>query len=329
MGGIEKLKEFGVKEIQDKTFIDAIYVESILNKDTEALARINKTKLNGFLNILEREYKISLDEMRGDFIVTKKTKDKDGKVEADDIKDLSKNKKKQKEKRITEIKVDIDKSSGKVFLNTERNSNDKRIIFAIILLGIIVYGYWYFTNNLNMLTSDDNGSGNLIELSEVDNLDNNNSKNTQQDELFVGTGIENLKNEDTNKSAIDEQNITANSSVNDIDEKIATDNNQTTKAEVEIKKIENISINARKGRVWIGIFYLDTLKKDSKITKKLDIDLERSQLIITGHGLFDLNIDENKTKYNKQTKIRFLYKDNNFTEISKAEYKKLGKGKAW
>jgi len=324
MGGIEKLKEFSIKEIQDKTFIDAIYVESILNKDTEALARINKTKLNGFLNILEREYNISLEDMRGDFIVTR-TKDEKNKnrVEVGDIKDETKNKKKKKVKKTTEIKVDIDKSSGKVFLNTERNSNDKRIIFSIILLGIIIYGYYYFTN-LNMVPSEDNSSD-LIKLSEVDTLlENNDTKDTQQDELFVGTGVEALKNKDVNESVIKDKNTTANSLAEK--EEIVADNNQTKQ---EVKKIKNISILAKKGRVWIGILYLDTLKRDSKTIKKFNIDLARNQLIVTGHGLFNLSIDGNKTKYNKQTKVRFLYKDNNFTEISKTKYEMLGKGKAW
>ncbi len=311
MNGINKLKEFKIKDIQKKTYIDATYVKLIMDKDIEALAKLNKTKLNGFLDILEREYEISLEEMRGDFIVSKKDKSKADKKKSTE----------NRRKKITTIPTNIDKSVGKVYLNEESSSSDKRIIFAIVLLGIIAYSYYYFTNKTEIL--DGNITSQSTQTTQDQTIpDDENSE--PEDELFSNTAEETIP--ESNQT--DADNNATNAVLADAKN---SENNQTkVEAEViEVKKIEKITINARKGKVWLGIFYLDTLKKANKMGKNIELDLSRDQLIITGHGRFNTNIDSTETQYDKKAKVRFLYRGNSLSEITKEEYKKLGGGKAW
>ncbi len=61
--GLERLKDIGAQKIYEATHISRKNVETIFTKRYEGMSKV---QLFGFLTILEREYKVNLDEIRED-----------------------------------------------------------------------------------------------------------------------------------------------------------------------------------------------------------------------------------------------------------------------
>ncbi len=61
---ILKLKDFELKEIVDRTNLEGVYVEYMINKEFEKLQSVNMT---GFVKILEREYGLDLNDWCEEF----------------------------------------------------------------------------------------------------------------------------------------------------------------------------------------------------------------------------------------------------------------------
>jgi len=59
--GFEKLKDIGAQKIHERTHIAKQYVQAILHESFDTL---NKIQFLGFISILEREYSISLDDLK-------------------------------------------------------------------------------------------------------------------------------------------------------------------------------------------------------------------------------------------------------------------------
>jgi len=57
----DKLKKIGIQKIHETTHISRLHVESILQEDFSAMTKI---QLLGFISILEREYGLTLDELK-------------------------------------------------------------------------------------------------------------------------------------------------------------------------------------------------------------------------------------------------------------------------
>ncbi|BCD60859.1 MULTISPECIES: hypothetical protein [unclassified Nitratiruptor] len=85
-----------------------------------------------------------------------------------------------------------------------------------------------------------------------------------------------------------------------------------------------------KKKLWIGIMYLDNYKRKNYITSKpVEIDTSRDQLIMTGHGLFRVDIDGNITDYKERLKMRFLYRAGELEKIDKKTFDLYSKGHKW
>ncbi len=65
LDGIALLKEIGLKNVSNKTFINLQNLTHLLNKDFE---KLHKTKALGFIQILERDFKVDLKELREDYL---------------------------------------------------------------------------------------------------------------------------------------------------------------------------------------------------------------------------------------------------------------------
>ncbi len=62
--GLEQLKAIGIQKIHEQTHISRQSIQSILDRDYNSISRV---QFNGFLTILEREYKIDLSELKNEF----------------------------------------------------------------------------------------------------------------------------------------------------------------------------------------------------------------------------------------------------------------------
>lgn len=61
---LEKLKKIGAQKIYEKTHISRANIESVLNKSFDKLPKV---QFRGFISILEREYKVDLQDLLAEF----------------------------------------------------------------------------------------------------------------------------------------------------------------------------------------------------------------------------------------------------------------------
>jgi len=63
--GVDYLKEIGIKEVSDKTFINKESLQALFDKDFE---KLNRAKIFDFMQILEREFDVNLSELKSDYM---------------------------------------------------------------------------------------------------------------------------------------------------------------------------------------------------------------------------------------------------------------------
>ncbi|BAF70663.1 hypothetical protein [Nitratiruptor sp. SB155-2] len=110
-----------------------------------------------------------------------------------------------------------------------------------------------------------------------------------------------------------------------------SETNESKKMEKEEEKVSFPTITfIPKKKLWIGIMYLDDYKRKNYITSKpVEINTSRDQLIMTGHGLFRVDIDGNITDYKERSKMRFLYRTGELEKIDKKTFDLYNKGHKW
>ncbi len=304
---IEKLKKIGAKKIEEITHIDAKYVEAILNKDIDMLATLNNTKLKGFIKIIEREFNISLDDYQGEFIKTSLEKHPEENINSEGKKEY--------------------------FLHPkEEEPKNRKYIFLFILIAI--FGVAYYFIDIRGEKRVENSSLKMEENLSAIIKDKNVNKIT--DETITSLEENNIKEErevENNQTIVsnsnNENNITSSTEENKTEEiEVTTNEESNISTPPKEEKIENLTIESTRGKIWVGIIYLDTHKKSSKMGRKIDIDVDKDQLIVTGHGRFKLYKND-KIETFKGKKIRFLYKDHNLTQISLKEFKEYNRGRGW
>jgi len=72
MTDFEKLHDLGAHKIYEDTHITKLPVENILNKNFDAMSKV---QFSGFVKILEREYKLDLEGLREEFGIVKEVKE--------------------------------------------------------------------------------------------------------------------------------------------------------------------------------------------------------------------------------------------------------------
>ena len=85
-----------------------------------------------------------------------------------------------------------------------------------------------------------------------------------------------------------------------------------------------------KRKIWVGIIYLDNYKRKNYITSQpIELNTSKDQLIVTGHGLFKVDVDGNITEFKERGKQRLLYRAGVLQKIDRATFKQLNRGKDW
>jgi len=85
-----------------------------------------------------------------------------------------------------------------------------------------------------------------------------------------------------------------------------------------------------RSRVWVGM--IDTQSREH-FTKTTDdpvvLDANRSWLVVTGHGLIDVECGERNTTYKQSDKLYFLYEDGECRVLDADEFKLRNQGQMW
>ena len=160
----------------------------------------------------------------------------------------------------------------------------------------------------------------------LDNSNNNATIKNKVDQL--------LKELDENSSQ-KEENSSENSTIAIEDSiKIDSDINQESKQleqNTTANTISKVTFKIKSKRLWMGIYNLTTGKRVNKIVKKsykLEIGNDKFA-IITGHNAFEISTDNGVKSFPKKGKIYLAISADGVEELTRKEYKKLTKRRAW
>ncbi|WP_291950364.1 hypothetical protein [Campylobacter sp.] len=168
-------------------------------------------------------------------------------------------------------------------------------------------------------------------------LDENTTNILNQEQIV----IEEINDENSSYTPIQEYFIEENSTKNDKDNEIADevididiiDENISTNEKSDAKELPLLeeSILKPSAELWLGMVNLQTFQKTSKIIKNDYVfSLKKDMLITTGHAAFTLSDEHNKTlEFKNGVSKFFIIKDGKIKQISKAEFIKENRGKLW
>ena len=128
---------------------------------------------------------------------------------------------------------------------------------------------------------------------------------------------------------IKEQNSSEENLTKFVDDNASKKETNTTQqlSSEEVVSLPQIVIIPKK-KLWVGIWYLDNHKRKNYITTNpIEINTSRDQLIMTGHGLFQVAIDGNVTDFKARGKVRFIYRAGELEKIDKKTFELFSKGR--
>ena len=312
MDDIRKLEEIGLKEVSNKTHIDLHHLESMVNSEFD---KLNRSSTVGFVKILSREYKIDLSEW------------------------LEEAEKFWKENREYEL-------TPKIFIADKPKKSIRSImyIFFLILLCAILYGAYIFLNKKldffeNPLSKNDTNytyEETPVVSKAKESLIEDNISFGKENNKTIDAVLEE-KNQSITQSNQIENNI---SEINNSVASVSKESNQSIKTVKQSKKDENLtkpsvakntnSFISPNSKLWIGVIYLDNHKRKSFLGKnKFMLDISRDQLITTGHGHFNIEINGVLKKFNSQNPLKLLIKNGSLSVLTNSQFKELNKGSLW
>ncbi len=328
--GVSQLKEIGLKEVSNKTFITEANLTALFDKE---FSKINKTKALGFIQILEREFGVDLEALKEEY-----------RQFDNSIKKSSKNEIPTVEKEPFELE------------------KIKKMLIYLILAAAVVFALYALSSRSSDDTSIVPVDLNVVKNDVVTNqaeesllaIDENYEKETNQsDEIDLNKVVKEMFHEtdqnqsdilndtnDTNESnsslAVTEENITA-ALAPAVEENISLPQTKKELKNIVKPKPEMAKNKNKRGlyivpvkKAWVGVIFLDTMKKkDFLIRKTLMLDESKDQIILVGHRNFKIFNKRLEQGFKSKKMVRFLYKDGDLREISKKEYVKLRGTTKW
>ena len=312
MDNIKVLEEIGLKRVCDETHIEQKYLKFMVDCDFDKLDHINTL---GFVKILSREYKLDLSvwtEAFEEYWVENRQENED---------------------------------SGLFIVVDDKKKSKKLLGFVLlILVGVtlsILFSIFQEKIDIsNYMNNDDTTYKQTTIVQETQHTLDEVNSSLEEDEatetIFNETNISEeivVVDENSTEEILEENNVTK-----EIEEEVIEEENNVTK---EIEEAEEITEKVRarftqeatitpNSQLWVGVIYLDTKKRRSFLGDgNFSIDISREQIITTGHGSFNININDEKREFKRQAPIRFLVKDANLTEINLNRFKELNEGKPW
>lgn len=314
--GLEQLKAIGSRDISKTTHIEEEYIQYILDKNFQKLISYN---VKGFIRIIEREYEVNLQMWYDEFRAFKG----DMNIEED--------------KTIRHVVA----KNISTTTSYEKKASAWWLWLLILVLGVGAVFYfklYQYFELIPTLFEDKNRSTTYSNISIIDNAQE--KLQTAGVEVPKFDDNKNLITNDTNTTITDNNASLAH--MNALDRSIKIENSSSKD---DNKTDENLTQNEQASKtseslhsaymipsreIWIGIISLDDNKKTTISTSKpLELNLSKNQLILTGHGVFELEINGKKETFKDRNPIRLLVKDGKVSKITYDEFLKFNNGKAW
>ncbi|WP_299548122.1 hypothetical protein [uncultured Helicobacter sp.] len=298
MEDFEKLQSIGAKEISKSTHIALNKVQYILDRNFKELK--DRATTHGLLQILEREYRISLKEWEEEYKAFWENYDGSN----DEMGPM------------VNFKVTHE--------TTTQNDSKKNIILGALLVVILGVGFFAFVNFYENPVAQEEKLEPKIEDNNATKEDNatNQIEVTNHLDASASTPI-NILPQDSKNTKETEELESKNTNSEDL-------NTQVISKEQELMLSKKTSIVPVRN-VWVGIVYLDSKKRTSFMTEKaFEVDLSRPQTIVTGHGMLEIDTQGEKSAFNSANKMFFIVDQNgNLTQATQGQYEAATKGLGW
>ncbi|WP_017282581.1 hypothetical protein [Helicobacter pylori] len=281
---LQILKEVGVTEICKATKIASKNIHSILEKRYESLSRVHA---RGFIQILEREYKIDLSAWMKEF--DKVCVFKEGVSE-------EKNQETDPEETAKKplLKVELDYSINQA--NTSLSKKSSKWKPFVLVIGVVV-----------------------IVLAVVIIQNSSSLKEEKEREGAIKSG--------TKKSSFDDANPTEENKPETTPKLEEKPKEQDEQEKESIKEYPNTIYIIPKRDIWVEVIDLDEKKNSfQKVFKKsYSLETKNHRLLLRfGHGHLSLKNNHQEQNYNDSKTRRFLYEPaKGLTLINEAQYKEL------
>ncbi len=281
---LQILKEVGVTEICKATKIASKNIHSILEKRYESLSRVHA---RGFIQILEREYKIDLSAWMKEFdkvCVFKEGVSEEKNQETDPEETAKK-----------PLKVELDYSINQA--NTSLSKKSSKWKPFVLVLGVIV-----------------------IVLAVVIIQNSSSLKEEKERESAIKSGTKKSSFDDANLAEENKPEPTPK-----LEEKPKEQDKQEKEAIKEYPN--NTIYIIPKRDIWVEVIDLDEKKNSfQKVFKKsYSLETKNHRLLLRfGHGHLSLKNNNQEQNYNDSKTRRFLYEPaKGLTLINEAQYKEL------
>ncbi len=283
---LQILKEVGVAEICKATKIASKNIHSILEKRYESLSRVHA---RGFIQILEREYKIDLSAWMKEFdkvCVFKESVSEEKNQETDPEETAKK-----------PLKVELDYSINQA--NTSLSKKSSKWKPFVLILGVIV-----------------------IVLAVVIIQNSSFLKEERERESTIKSGTKKSSFNDANLAEENKPEPTPK-----LEEKQEKPKEQDKQEKEAIKEDPNTIYIIPKRDIWVEVIDLDEKKNSFQKVFKKNYSLETKNhrlLLRFGHGYLILKNNNQEQNYNDSKARRFLYEPTKgLTLINETQYKEL------
>lgn len=283
---LQILKEVGVTEICKATKIASKNIHSILEKRYESLSRVHA---RGFIQILEREYKIDLSAWMKEFdkvCVFKEGVSEEKNQETDPEETAKK-----------PLKVELDYSINQA--NTSLSKKSSKWKPFVLVIGVIV-----------------------IVLAVVIIQNSSSLKEEKERESAIKSGTKKSSFDDANLAEENKPEPTPK-----LEEKQEKQTEQDKQEKEAIKEYPNTIYIIPKRDIWVEVIDLDEKKNSfQKVFKKsYSLETKNHRLLLRfGHGHLSLKNNHQEQNYNDSKTRRFLYEPaKGLTLINEAQYKEL------
>lgn len=307
MNDISMLEELGLQEVSRKTHIEVKHLQWMVEKKFDKLNRINTL---GFVKILSREYPLDLSEWVEE-------------IEAYWAEH-------QQESTTVE----------RMYIANSLQESKRRWPWVLILLLIGAAGAgWYFDAqkylDLSMGEESEQNVSHLytttpvIEEARVNLetmvLEEENLTVVEDDPVIMVDEVDEVVVDESENEAEGDASLSEES----VQEEAPLDENVTTTTAVDVA-LDGTYFIKPGAKIWVGVIYLDNMKRASFLTEEnIIFDMTREQIVTTGHGKFELVKGEEMESFESEFPKRFHIKDNVITPITYQEFIEYNKGKPW
>ncbi len=283
---LQILREIGTQEIYKATKIASKNINYILEKRYESLSRVHA---RGFIQILEREYKIDLSAWMKEFDKACTFKEGVGEEQNQETD--------PEEKTKNPLKVEIDYSINQANIKLSKGLSKWKPFVLVLGVVVIVLAVVIVQNSSSL--KEERGQENAIKSGAKKNFFNKVNP-TEENKL-----------EPTPK----------------LEEKQEKPKEQDKQEKEAIKEDPNTIYIIPKRDIWVEVIDLDEKKNSFQKVFKKNYSLETKNhrlLLRFGHGHLSLKNNHQKQEYNDGKTKRFLYEPNKgLTLINEAQYKEL------